>query len=159
MGACVFHFAHLAVSSRARGQMGAFLPRFADFREFAHRLSYNLGRRAEPPAPVRVGYVEKIEYWAALWGTAVTAVTGLILWFENFTLSWLPGWVPAAATVLHFLEAILATLAILIWHFYSVMLDPAVYPRDMAWLTGKPPFARAEERGEVIHTDEDAEQA
>ena len=154
MGACVFHFIHLAVSSRARGQIAAFLPKTADFREFAHRISYNLGRRAEPPAPVRVGYVEKVEYWAALWGTFVTAVTGLILWFENFTLTWLPGWVPEAATVLHFLEAILATLAILIWHFYSVMLDPAVYPMDMTWLTGKPPYARAEERGEVIREDD-----
>jgi hypothetical protein len=52
--------------------------------------------------------------------------------------------------VLHFLEAILATLAILIWHFYFVIFDPAVYPMDTAWLTGKPPFSRAEERGEVI---------
>ena len=157
MGACLFHFGHLAVSARARGQMAAFLPKIADFKEFSHRLAYNLGRRADPPAPVRVGYVEKVEYWAALWGTFVTAITGLILWFENFTLTWLPGWVPEAATVLHFLEAILATLAILIWHFYSVMLDPAVYPMDMTWLTGKPPFSRAEERGEVIYED-DAEQ-
>ena len=154
MGACLFHFGHLAISARARGQMAAFLPRIADFKEFSHRLAYNLGRRADPPAPVRVGYVEKVEYWAALWGTFVTAITGLILWFENFTLTWLPGWVPEAATVLHFLEAVLATLAILIWHFYSVMLDPAVYPMDMTWLTGKPPFSRAEERGEVIYEDD-----
>jgi len=153
IGACFFHFAHLAISARARGQMAAFLPKVADFTEFSHRLSYNLGRRSDPPAPVRVGYIEKVEYWAALWGTLVTAVTGLVLWFENFTLTWLPGWVPEAATVLHFLEAILATLAILIWHFYSVMLDPAVYPIDMTWLTGKPPFSRAEERGEVICED------
>jgi len=153
MGACLFHFGHLAISARARGQMAAFLPRVADFKEFAHRIGYNLGRRSEPPAPVRVGYVEKVEYWAALWGTAITAITGLILWFENFTLTWLPGWVPEAATVLHFLEAILATLAILIWHFYFVIFDPAVYPMDTTWLTGKPPFARAEERGEVVYED------
>ena len=74
--------------------------------------------------------MEKIEYWAALWGTAITAITGLILWFENFTLAWLPGWVPEAATVLHFLEAIQATLAILVWHFYFVIFDPAVYYGD-----------------------------
>ena len=158
MGACVFHFVHVAVSARARSTMAAFLPKVADFREFAHRIGYNLGRRPEPPEPVRVGYVEKIEYWAALWGTAITAITGLILWFENFTLTWLPGWVPEAATVLHFLEAILATLAILIWHLYFVILDPAVYPMDTAWLTGKPPFARAEERGEVIVTGESDEE-
>ena len=153
MGACFFHFAHIAISARARHQIAAFLPGLADFKEFSHRIGYNLGRRAEPPAPVRVGYVEKIEYWAALWGTAITAITGLVLWFENFTLAWLPGWAPEAATVLHFLEAILATLAILIWHFYFVIFDPAVYPMDTAWLTGKPPFSRAEERGEAIHED------
>jgi cytochrome b subunit of formate dehydrogenase len=153
IGACFFHFAHLAISARARHQIAAMLPRTADFKEFSHRIGYNLGRRPEPPAPVRVGYVEKIEYWAALWGTAVTAVTGLMLWFENFTLTWLPGWVPEAATVLHFLEAILAALAIAIWHFYFVIFDPAVYPMDMAWLTGKPPFSRAEERGEVIEEE------
>jgi cytochrome b subunit of formate dehydrogenase len=157
MGACFFHFAHLAVSARARSQMAAFLPKTADFTEFVHRLGYNLGRRSEPPAPTRVGYVEKVEYWAALWGTFVTAVTGLVLWFETLTLAWLPGWVPEAATVLHFLEAILATLAILVWHFYFVIFDPAVYPMDTTWLTGKPPFSRAEERGEVIQP-EDADQ-
>ena len=151
IGACVFHFGHLAVSARARRQMAGMLPGVADFKEFAHRISYNLGRRSEPPAPVRLGYVEKIEYWAALWGTAITAITGFVLWFENFTLANLPGWVPEAATVLHFLEAILATLAILIWHFYFVIFDPAVYPMDTAWLTGKPPFSRAEERGEVVY--------
>jgi cytochrome b subunit of formate dehydrogenase len=153
MGACLFHFAHLAVSARARRQIATMLPGSADFKELFHRIGYNLGRRPEPPAPVRVGYVEKIEYWAALWGTAVTAITGLVLWFENFTLTWLPGWVPEAATVLHFLEAILASLAIAIWHFYFVIFDPAVYPMDTAWLTGKPPFSRAEERGEVICQD------
>ncbi len=150
IAACFFHFAHIAVSAQARHQIAAFFPRIADFKEFMHRLTYNLGRRSDPPAPVRVGYVEKAEYWAALWGTAITAVTGLLLWFENFTLTWLPGWVPEAATVLHFLEAVLATLATTVWHSYFVIFDPAVYPMDTAWLTGKPPFARAEERGEVI---------
>jgi cytochrome b subunit of formate dehydrogenase len=154
MAALGFHIVHVAVSARARRQIAAMLPSPADVREFVHRVGYNLGLRATPPEPVRVGYVEKVEYWAALWGTLITAVTGLMLWFENLTLTWLPGWVPEAATVLHFLEAVLATLAILVWHFYSVIFDPAVYPLDTAFLTGKPPFSRAEERGEVI--DEDA---
>jgi len=158
IAACLFHFIHLAVSASARRQIATFLPGAADFKEFFHRIGYNLGRRADPPAPVSVGYVEKVEYWAALWGTLITAVTGLVLWFENFTLTWLPGWVPEAATILHFLEAILATLAILIWHFYFVIFDPAVYPMDTAWLTGKPPFSRAEERDEVIREETPGQQ-
>jgi hypothetical protein len=37
----------------------------------------------------------------------------------------------------HFYEAVLATLSILIWHFYTVIFDPEVYPLDTAFLTGK----------------------
>ena len=43
-----------------------------------------------------------------------------------------------AATAVHFYEAILATLAILDWHFYQVFFDPDVYPMNWAWWTAKP---------------------
>jgi hypothetical protein len=44
-----------------------------------------------------------------------------------------------AATAIHYYEAILATLAILVWHGYMVMFDPEIYPMDTAWLNGKVP--------------------
>jgi len=34
---------------------------------------------------------------------------------------------------------VLASLAIMVWHFYFVLFDPDVYPMDSAWLTGKSP--------------------
>ena len=37
-------------------------------------------------------------------------------------------------------------LAILVWHFYFVIFDPAVYPMDLAWLTGDSPPTRVLER-------------
>ena len=37
---------------------------------------------------------------------------------------------------MHFYEAVLATLAIVVWHFYSVIFDPDVYPLNTASLTG-----------------------
>jgi hypothetical protein len=43
------------------------------------------------------------------------------------------------ATAIHFYEAILATLAIVVWHFYQVFLDPDVYPMNWAWWDGKMP--------------------
>jgi hypothetical protein len=39
--------------------------------------------------------------------------------------------------VIHFYEAILATLAILVWHIYFVIFNPDVYPMNLAWLTGR----------------------
>lgn len=34
-------------------------------------------------------------------------------------------------------EAVLATLAIVVWHFYHVIFDPDVYPMNWAWLDGE----------------------
>jgi cytochrome b subunit of formate dehydrogenase len=150
LAALMFHLLHLLVSRSARRRIALFVPRLADFTELKERMAYNLGLSPQPPGQVSVGYIEKSEYWAFMWGTVITAGTGLLLWFDDFTLAWLPGWVPEAATALHFYEAILAALAILVWHLYWVMMDPVVYPMDTAWITGKPPVGRAEERGEII---------
>ncbi len=62
--------------------------------------------------------------------------TGLILWATNYTLAWMPKIVLDVATWVHFSEAVLATLAIVVWHFYSVIFDPDVYPMDSAAISG-----------------------
>ena len=87
-------------------------------------------------------YIEKAEYWAVVWGTIVMVITGVMLWLNNWTLQFLPKWVIDIATSVHWYEAVLASLAIVVWHFYSVMFDPDVYPLDTAWLTGKSPRRR-----------------
>ena len=45
-------------------------------------------------------------------------------------------WTWDVARAVHFYEAILATLTIIVWHFYSVIFDPEVYPMSWAWITG-----------------------
>jgi hypothetical protein len=67
------------------------------------------------------------------------AVSGFLLWFNNWSLAHLPKWASDAATAVHFYEAVLASLSILVWHFYMVVFDPEVYPMDRAWITGKVP--------------------
>ena len=63
--------------------------------------------------------------------------TGVVLLFHNFALAQFPLWVIEVCQVVHFLEATLACLAIVVWHFYWVMFDPEVYPINWAWLSGK----------------------
>ena len=58
------------------------------------------------------------------------------------------------ATAIHFYEAVLATLAILVWHLYWVIFDPDVYPMDWTWWNGRAPAARVRERAP---TDEPAD--
>jgi len=141
-----FHLVHLARSARARACIAAMHPSLEDWHELRERFRYYLGLRKDPPPGAKLGYIEKSEYLAFMWGTAIMAFTGFLLWFENFTLRWLPKWMSDAATTVHFYEAILATLAILVWHFYWVIFDPAVYPMDASWWSGRAPLSRALER-------------
>ena len=89
-----------------------------------------------PPGRSAHSYIEKAEYWAVVWGAMVMIATGLMLWGNNLMLSLFPKLWLDVATSVHFYEALLATLAIVVWHFYTVIFDPDVYPMDTAWLTG-----------------------
>jgi formate dehydrogenase gamma subunit len=132
-----YHVVHLLVSRRERHLMRRILPQPADARNAVDMVRYNLGLAARPPRLGLFSYAEKAEYWAYLWGTALMAVTGFVLWFDDFSLRNFPKWVTDAATAAHYYEAILATAAILVWHFYLVIFDPDVYPMERAWLTGR----------------------
>jgi hypothetical protein len=65
------------------------------------------------------------------------ASTGIALWAKVWVGNLLPRWWLDVATAIHLYEAILATLAIVVWHFYQVFLDPDVYPMNWAWWDGK----------------------
>jgi cytochrome b subunit of formate dehydrogenase len=137
LASLAYHIAHLIAVRRDRAILRYMMPGLGDLRDMGDMFLYNLGLSDRRPTYGKFNYVEKIEYLAYMWGTAVMALTGFILWFNNLALRYFPKWVSDAATALHFYEAILATFSILIWHFYTVMFDPDVYPMDSAWLTGK----------------------
>ena len=69
--------------------------------------------------------------------TILMILTGLILWFPVQAAKVLPSVVIPAAQTVHYYEAWLATLAILVWHFFFVIFHPEEYPMSWTWLTGK----------------------
>jgi len=148
MLAFLFHLVHLILNRRARQCIAGMRPGIEDLKEFRERLRYFAGRRPDPPHSGELGYPEKVEYLALLWGSLIMVVTGLLLWFETPVLRWLPSWVDDVSTVVHFYEAVLASLSILVWHFYFVIFDPVVYPLDTTFLTGRSAPGRALERRE-----------
>jgi len=104
---------------RARMSM---LPAPSDFAELWQDIRYKLGLSKTPPKFGRFNYGEKMEYWAVVWGTIVMGLTGFMMWNPIATARLVPGeWIPAAKAA-HGAEAILAVLAIIIWHFYNVHL-------------------------------------
>ncbi len=64
-------------------------------------------------------------------------ITGSMLTFEDFFLQYFPKWILDVARTIHYYEAVLAVLAILVWHLYFVIFDPGHYPFDFSMVTGK----------------------
>jgi formate dehydrogenase gamma subunit len=133
----VYHVAYLAFSKEGRSWLKDMLPRFKDVRDVLGNFAYYLGVRPTKPKIARFGYAEKAEYWAVVWGTIIMGLTGLMIWFKISIFGFLPRWWIDIGLAIHFYEAVLATLAIIVWHFYHVIFDPDVYPVNLAFIDGR----------------------
>jgi cytochrome b subunit of formate dehydrogenase len=133
-----YHLLYLAFTARGRRIAFDMIPFWKDAVDLWETLKNNLfiNRPAKKIKMGRFNFREKFEYLGLIWGTIVMTVTGFILWFKEEWLQFFPMWTFDVARAVHFYEAILATLTILVWHFYSVLLNPDVYPMSWAWISG-----------------------
>ncbi len=139
IGAGFYHIFYLAAAREGRRLIRDLAPQPRDAFDACNTVLYYMGLRSEKPKFGRFNYAEKAEYWALVWGTALMGLTGIMLWAKVWVGNTLARWWVDIATAVHFYEAILATLAILVWHFYQVFFDPDVYPMNWAWWDGKMP--------------------
>ena len=133
----VYHIAYLFFSNEGRLWVKDMAVRSKDFQDVIGNFRYYLGASKVKPKIARFGYADKAEYWAVVWGTIVMGLTGLMIWFKLGVFRFLPRWAIDIALAVHFYEAVLATLAIVVWHFYHVIFDPDVYPVNFAFLDGR----------------------
>ena len=96
------------------------LPSLQDVKDGWQALMHNIGLAKKFPQMGRYTFEEKLEYWAFIWGAIVMGLTGFLMWNPITAAKILPGdWIPAAKAA-HGGEAVLAVLAIIIWHMYGV---------------------------------------
>jgi len=133
-----YHILYLLFTERGRGILMDMIPKPKDAKDLWETLKNNLyiNRPAKEIKMGRFNFREKFEYLGLIWGTIVMTVTGFILWWELGWLKYFPRWTFDVARAIHFYEAILATLTIIVWHFYSVVFNPDVYPMNWSWVTG-----------------------
>jgi cytochrome b subunit of formate dehydrogenase len=136
VAASTCHLYYILFVPRGKQLIRDLLPTLNDITDPILVLKYNLGISREKPQFGRFSYIEKAEYWALIWGTFVMAATGTILWFDNTFLGILTklGW--DVARTVHYYEAWLAFLAIVVWHLYFVIFNPDTYPINLAFLKG-----------------------
>jgi formate dehydrogenase gamma subunit len=134
---CAYHTCYMVLTARGRLLCAAMAPTRKDIADLIRNMLYNLTGRGAPPKFLHFSYMEKLEYFALIWGTVIMGATGVMLWFQDFTLRFFPVWVIDLITVIHLYEAWLATLAILIWHLYYVVFNPDVYPLNRTIVNGE----------------------
>ena len=134
--ASVYHLYYVIFTVRGRQLVKDLWIRLQDARDVVDMLKYNLGISPIKPRLDRFSYIEKAEYWALIWGTIVMAATGFAMWLDNSFLNLFGKLGYDVARTIHYYEAILATLAIIVWHFYFVIFNPDSYPMNTAWYDG-----------------------
>ncbi len=137
MAVGIYHVYYLAAKDEGRRAFRDMLPVLKDGLDIRDSMRFYLGFGGQKPAFARFTYAEKMEYWALVWGWLVMSVTGLMAWFKMDVGLFFPRWTVDVALAVHFYEAVLASLAIVVWHFYQVMGDPDVYPLNWAFWDGK----------------------
>ena len=149
IGAGTYHVCYLIATREGRRLIRDLAPRPKDAVDVIGMMRYYLGLGGQKPKFARFTYGEKAEYWALVWGTALMALTGIMMWAKVWVGNLLARWWVDVATTIHYYEAILATLAILVWHFYQVFFDPDVYPMNWAWWDGKMPVVHYQHEHEL----------
>jgi formate dehydrogenase gamma subunit len=137
LGVGAWHFIYIMVTREGRRLVLDLFPVKKDLADLWAAIRYLTGLSRERPKIGRFGYAEKMEYWAVVWGTIIMGVTGLMIWFKMDVTRFLPRWVVDVALTIHYYEAVLACLAIIVWHLYHVIFDPDVYPLNAAFWDGK----------------------
>lgn len=127
-----YHIGYAIFTKRGRFLLFQMFPKLIDATTFMQNMMFLFRLRSTPPKFGHFNYSEKMEYWAFAWGSFVMGGTGIILWFENLGPKF---WVDVSRLI-HSLEAILAVLAIVVWHFYLVHWKPGKWPMSNAWITG-----------------------
>jgi cytochrome b subunit of formate dehydrogenase len=134
----VHHLLYTIFSRDGRRDFVLLLPRPKDLRDAIQNLRHFLGKSPEKPRFGRFSYIEKFDYWAVYWGCVVMIGSGAALWgAEGVVLKYLPKYMLDVAQVMHSDEALLATLAIVIWHFYNVHFNPDRFPGTLLWWHGR----------------------
>ncbi len=104
-----------------------------DINDFLQQVKYSLGFSGEHPKAGRYTWKQKFEYFGAAFGAVIMGFTGILMWHPFEAMKYFPIGVIQIANLFHTWEAVLASLAIFVGHFYDEHLGKFL---NMSWLTG-----------------------
>lgn len=157
-GLMIAHIIYIWGTTRGRKIQKHLWPTLDDATGAINNIRYHLGfLKEKPKVKGMFDYAEKMEYWALVWGSWVMLLTGIPMWFENWALGFMPRWLLDVFRAVHFYEAILASAAIVLWHFYFVIFDPEYYPLNLSMITGRAKPRDGSDRSPMADDEESAD--
>jgi cytochrome b subunit of formate dehydrogenase len=115
------------------------IPNWDDLKDAIAMFRWFFGLAPRPDLE-RFSYWEKFDYWAPFWGMTIIGVSGAMMWFPEFTATYLPGWVFNVASIVHGEEAFLAAVFLFTVHFFNNHFRPDKFPQDITMFTGRVPL-------------------
>ena len=116
----IYHLLDAGYKIFVRRTRLSMLPTLKDVKDALQAFLYNIGFGKTRPQMGRYTFEEKAEYWALIWGTVIMAITGFIMWNPILASRIMPGEIIPASKAAHGGEALLAVMAIVVWHIYGV---------------------------------------
>lgn len=107
-----------------------------DFQDFKQQVLYYLGLTKEHPRFGRYTWKQKFEYFGVIFGVLIMGTTGLIMWYPFEVMRFLPISFIQIANLFHTWEAVLASIAVFIGHFFDEHFGK--FP-NLSWITGNIP--------------------
>lgn len=132
-----YHIIYIIFSEKGHAEFLKILVKVQDFRDFIMDILYSLNISKIPPEFEKYSYREKFQYWGAITGVIIMILTGLILWFQEFSMTILPKWCLDLTFVIHGSAGLIIFFVLFVWHIYDVHLSPFNFPMDWSWLNGK----------------------
>ena len=152
IASAVMHVAGMAIAwvtgrfkIRSLFHEDSIVPRWTDVKQIGQQIRY-LKDQGPRPEFARFTFWEKFDYIAEVWGLLIIGLTGLVMWFPDRFLEFLPGWLVNAARIFHSYEAILAMGFLFTVHYFNTHLRPEVFPVDEVIFSGNIPLHEIQER-------------
>ncbi|VVB85706.1 Prokaryotic cytochrome b561 [uncultured archaeon] len=130
IGVCAYHVVYHMVLEKVRPDI-LFSPK--DIKDFTQQIRYFLRLTDEPPRFGRYTWKQKFEYFGAAVGAVIMGFTGILMWQPFEAMKYFPIGFVQIANLFHTWEAVLASLAIFIGHFYDEHFGKFL---NLSWLTG-----------------------
>lgn len=137
IGMGIFHLFYISCLAEGRQLFKALLPKIKDVQDVYGNVLHFFGLSERRAMFGRFSYIEKFDYWAVYWGMVIMITTGMVLWQYELVMAYMPKLFIDIAREVHSDEALLATLAIVVWHMYNAHFNPDHFPMNRVWLTGK----------------------